>query len=62
MKHVITCSNVRCRYNDGYTHCECKTIGMTIDGRCATFVPIRVKEHKKIDISTIEDTCSCKEG
>lgn len=54
MKHIITCSNVRCRYNDGYTHCECRVIGMTIDGRCATFVP-RVKDQKKIDTSPMDE-------
>jgi len=50
MQHVITCANIRCRYNDGYTHCKCKTIGVTITGNCATFVPT-VKEQKKIDTS-----------
>lgn len=54
MKHRITCANIRCRYNDGYTHCECKTIGITITGNCATFVP-RVKEQKKIDTSPMDE-------
>ena len=58
MKHIITCANIRCRYNDGYTHCGCKTIGITSTGNCATFVP-RVKEQKKIDTSPMEDTCRC---
>lgn len=40
MKHVITCSNVKCKFNDGYSHCEIKTIGVTQDGKCATFVPV----------------------
>ena len=58
MKHRITCSNIRCRYNDGYTHCECKTIGISTIGNCATFVP-RVKGQKKIDTSPMKDTCRC---
>lgn len=39
MKHIITCSNVKCKFNDGYAHCTCKIIGITQDGKCATFIP-----------------------
>ena len=58
MKHVITCSNVKCKFNDGYTHCEIKIIGMTQDGKCATFVPIN-NGQRILDTSLMENTCRC---
>lgn len=37
MKHIITCSNVKCKHNNGYNKCYLKVIGITDKG-CGSFV------------------------
>ena len=37
MKHIITCSNVKCKHNSGYNKCYLKVIGITDKG-CGSFV------------------------
>ena len=37
MKHIITCSNVKCKHNDKHNKCLLKVVGINTDG-CASFV------------------------
>ena len=37
MKHIITCSNIKCKHNSGYNKCYLKVIGITPQG-CGSFV------------------------
>lgn len=38
MKHTITCSNIKCKHNNGYNNkCNLKVIGITEKG-CGSFV------------------------
>ena len=43
MKHVIFCSNVKCKYNNDYGSCTLKTIGIDYNGKCATCVLVNKK-------------------
>lgn len=37
MKHIITCSNYKCKYNNGYNKCGLKVVSVTEKG-CASYI------------------------
>lgn len=62
MKHIITCSNVKCKHNNGYNKCYLKVVGITDEG-CSSFVLSdqynpNVKINKVRDVIT-EYSCRC---
>lgn len=60
MKHIITCSNVKCKHNNGYNNKCCLKVISIIDKGCASFVlsdyynpNVKIKRVRdEIDINT----------
>lgn len=53
MKHVITCSNIKCKHNDRYNKCLLKVVGINADG-CSSFV-LSDYYNPKVKIKKVRD-------
>lgn len=56
MKHIITCSNYKCKHNSGYNKCYLKVVAVDCNG-CSSFI-LSNEYNPNIKVKKVHDVIS----